>query len=54
MWLASAISELLIAMNPETAADDVRALNPGAVVVFDEPLKLEALRRRSGLLLGSF
>ncbi len=37
-------SELLIAMNPESAADDVRALNPGAVVVFDEPLKLESLR----------
>ncbi len=37
-------SELLIAMNPESAADDVRALKPGAVVVFDEPLKLETLR----------
>ncbi len=36
--------EVLIAMNPETAADDVRALKPGAVVVFDELLKLEALR----------
>ncbi len=37
-------SELLIAMNPETAADDIHALKPGAVVLFDEPLKLEALR----------
>lgn len=37
-------AELLIAMNPESAADDIQALNPGAVVVFDEPLKLEALR----------
>ncbi len=37
-------SELLIAMNPESASDDIHALKPGAVVVFDEPLKLEALR----------
>jgi 2-oxoglutarate ferredoxin oxidoreductase subunit alpha len=37
-------SELLVAMNPETAADDVHALEPGSVVVFDEPLKLDALR----------
>ncbi len=37
-------SEVLVAMNAETAADDVRALKPGSVVLFDEPLKLEALR----------
>jgi 2-oxoglutarate/2-oxoacid ferredoxin oxidoreductase subunit alpha len=37
-------SEVLVAMNQETAADDVRALRPGSVVLFDEPLKLEALR----------
>jgi 2-oxoglutarate ferredoxin oxidoreductase subunit alpha len=37
-------SELLIAMNPETAAEDVLVLKPGSVVVFDEPLKLEGLR----------
>ena len=37
-------SEILVAMNPESAADDVRALKPGSVVVFDEPLKLDALR----------
>ncbi len=36
--------EVLIAMNAETAADDVRALKPGSVVLFDEPLKLSALR----------
>ena len=36
--------EILVAMNPESAADDVRALKPGSVVVFDEPLKLDALR----------
>jgi 2-oxoglutarate ferredoxin oxidoreductase subunit alpha len=34
--------DLLVAMNPETAEDDVRAL--GATVVYDEPLKLSALR----------
>jgi 2-oxoglutarate ferredoxin oxidoreductase subunit alpha len=39
-----AVSELLIAMNPESAAEDVHALNPGGVVVFDEPLRLDALR----------
>jgi 2-oxoglutarate ferredoxin oxidoreductase subunit alpha len=37
-------SELLIAMNPESANDDVAKLKPGAVVIFDEPLKLDALR----------
>ncbi len=37
-------TELLVAMNPETAADDVKALKPGAAVLYDEPLKLETLR----------
>jgi len=37
-------SELLIAMNAESAAEDVRALKSGAVVLFDEPLKLQGLR----------
>lgn len=36
--------DLLVAMNPETAQDDVRALDPGAVVVYDEPLKLNQVR----------
>ena len=36
--------ELLIAMNPETAAEDVMGLKAGSVVLFDEPLKLNALR----------
>ena len=31
-------------MNPETAKEDVRSLEPGAAVVYDEPLKLSALR----------
>jgi 2-oxoglutarate/2-oxoacid ferredoxin oxidoreductase subunit alpha len=37
-------SELLIAMNAESAAEDVHALKSGAVVLFDEPLKLQGLR----------
>ena len=37
-------SEILVAMNPETASEDVSKLKPGSVVVFDEPLKLDALR----------
>jgi 2-oxoglutarate ferredoxin oxidoreductase subunit alpha len=36
--------DLLIAMNPETGRDDVMALAPGAVVLYDEPLKLATLR----------
>ena len=31
-------------MNPETAQEDVLTLEPGAAVVYDEPLKLNALR----------
>ena len=31
-------------MNPETAREDVLTLAPGAAVVYDEPLKLNALR----------
>src|SRR6516162_1021816 len=36
--------DFLVAMNPETAEEDVRGLNPGAAVVYDEPLKLNELR----------
>src|SRR5262245_3998135 len=36
--------DFLVAMNPETAREDVLSLEPGRVVVYDEPLKLEALR----------
>ncbi len=35
---------LLVAMNPETAREDVMKLESGAAVVYDEPLKLDALR----------
>jgi 2-oxoglutarate ferredoxin oxidoreductase subunit alpha len=37
-------TEVLVAMNPETAVDDVRGLKPGACVLFDEPLKLQTVR----------
>jgi len=36
--------DFLVAMNPETAREDVLTLSPGAAVVYDEPLKLNALR----------
>jgi 2-oxoglutarate ferredoxin oxidoreductase subunit alpha len=37
-------SEVLVAMNAETADADILSLNPGSVVLFDEPLKLGSLR----------
>jgi 2-oxoglutarate ferredoxin oxidoreductase subunit alpha len=36
--------DLMICMNPETAKDDVAKLSAGAVLVYDEPLKLDGLR----------
>jgi 2-oxoglutarate ferredoxin oxidoreductase subunit alpha len=36
--------DVLVAMNPETAHEDVRALSPGAVAVYDAPLALDQLR----------
>jgi 2-oxoglutarate ferredoxin oxidoreductase subunit alpha len=36
--------DFLVAMNPETAREDVMKLDAGATVVYDEPLKLNALR----------
>src|SRR5436309_3042168 len=36
--------DFLVAMNAETAQDDVVSLAPGAAVLYDEPLKLNALR----------
>src|SRR6266403_3409048 len=36
--------DFLVAMNPETAKEDVEKLHPGAAVVYDEPLKLNAIR----------
>src|SRR5437763_4759761 len=36
--------DFLVAMNPETAREDVMKLDGGAAVVYDEPLKLNELR----------
>src|SRR5205809_5110724 len=36
--------DFLVAMNAETAKEDVLTLESGAAVVYDEPLKLNALR----------
>lgn len=35
---------VLIAMNPETAHEDVRTVHPGAAVIYEESLKLDGLR----------
>jgi 2-oxoglutarate ferredoxin oxidoreductase subunit alpha len=44
-WIArKSDTDILISMNPERAQEDVLALSPGAVVIFDEPLKLNELR----------
>ena len=37
--------DFLVAMNPETAREDVLTLPAGAAVVYDEPLKLNELRQ---------
>ncbi|HXN49989.1 MAG TPA: 2-oxoacid:acceptor oxidoreductase subunit alpha [Bryobacteraceae bacterium] len=37
--------DFLVAMNAETAQEDVRKLDPGSAVVYDEPLKLNAIRQ---------
>jgi len=36
--------DFLVAMNPETAREDVLSLAPGAVALYDEPLNLNTLR----------
>jgi 2-oxoglutarate ferredoxin oxidoreductase subunit alpha len=36
--------DFVVAMNPETARDDVMGLAPGAAVLYDQPLKLDQLR----------
>jgi 2-oxoglutarate ferredoxin oxidoreductase subunit alpha len=36
--------DFLVAMNGETAREDVMSISPGAVCVYDEPLNLSALR----------
>src|SRR3954470_10064723 len=37
--------DFLVAMNPETAKEDVMSLSPGAAVIYDEPLSLSSLRQ---------
>ncbi|HLK34548.1 MAG TPA: 2-oxoacid:acceptor oxidoreductase subunit alpha [Terriglobales bacterium] len=37
--------DFLVAMNPETADEDVTSLAPGAAVLYDEPLNLRSLRQ---------
>jgi 2-oxoglutarate ferredoxin oxidoreductase subunit alpha len=37
--------DFLVAMNAETAKEDVLSLEPGSAVLYDEPLKLNVLRR---------
>src|SRR5262249_33516010 len=36
--------DFVVAMNPETAQEDVMSVAPGAVIVYDEPLNLRQLR----------
>src|SRR5512141_2872883 len=36
--------DFLVAMNPETAREDVLSLAPGAAALYDEPLHLDTLR----------
>src|SRR5437016_12210264 len=36
--------DILIAMNPETAREDVLSLAPGGAVIYDEPLNLTSVR----------
>ncbi len=37
--------DILVAMNPETAIEDVKSLSPGAAVIYDEPLNLASVRQ---------
>jgi 2-oxoglutarate ferredoxin oxidoreductase subunit alpha len=37
--------DILVAMNPESAREDVAALAPNSVVVYDEPLNLKPIRQ---------
>ena len=42
--------DFLVAMNAETAQEDVKSLIPGAAVLYDEPLNLSSLRQDAILL----
>ena len=45
--------DFLVAMNAETAKEDVLTLEPGRAVVYDEPLKLNDAAQRPHLLPGA-
>ena len=36
--------DILVCMNPETAVDDVKALTPGSICIYDAPLRLNKVR----------
>lgn len=36
--------DILVCMNPETAVDDVKAMQPGGICVYDAPLRLNKIR----------
>src|SRR5438067_7070381 len=36
--------DILVCMNPETAIEDVKALAPGSICVYDAPLRLNKVR----------
>mgnify|MGYP001198433653 CR=1 FL=1 len=46
--------DFLVAMNAETAKEDVLTLEPGSAVVYDEPLKLNPLRSDLGFYPVAF
>ena len=49
-WVARKTQiDLLIAMNPETAQEDVRSLHSGAAVIYDEAVGLDAHAQRADL-----
>src|SRR5512134_2569562 len=37
-------NDILVAMNPETAQEDVRVQEPNTIAIYDEPLNLNQLR----------
>ena len=45
--------DFLVAMNPETAKEDMLSLPPGAAAIYDESAEPEATSQRPGLLPGS-
>src|SRR3954471_18994033 len=36
--------DILVCMNPETAVEDVKAMDPGTVCIYDAPLRLNKIR----------